>query len=151
VLDLFRVCDTRLQPVTDEREMANVEKHLSQSLKQEDFYFLPLLQKARRRQNTHLSQEIDFPTRIAINNDEHPVYTLVDIQTPDRLGLLYNLLRGFAEHGVNIALSRIATEKGAAIDSFYITDTAGRKIRSAEKIATLQKALQCAAENAAAL
>ena len=115
---------------------------------QEDFYFQPLLQKAKRKQAFNLSQELDFPTRIAIDNDTHPVYTLVDIQTPDRLGLLYHLLRGFSEIDVNIALSRIATEKGAALDSFYITDTLGRKIRSAASIVTLQKALQRAAENA---
>ena len=148
VLDIFRVCDPRYQAVTDSKEMAQVEKLLSEALLQEDFYFQPLLQKAKRKQAFNLSQELDFPTRIAIDNDTHPVYTLVDIQTPDRLGLLYHLLRGFSEIDVNIALSRIATEKGAALDSFYITDTLGRKIRSAASIVTLQKALQRAAENA---
>jgi UTP:GlnB (protein PII) uridylyltransferase len=43
---------------------------------------------------------------------------------------------------VQIALSRIATEKGAAIDSFYVTDSEGRKIKSAESLANLQRALQ---------
>ncbi|MEI8341508.1 MAG: [protein-PII] uridylyltransferase, partial [Verrucomicrobiota bacterium] len=148
VLDLFRVCDTKFQAVTDAKDMVQVEKLLNQALLQEDFYFLTLLQKAKRKPAFHLSQELDFPTRIAIDNDAHPVYTLVDIQTPDRLGLLYHLLRGFAEIDVNIALSRIATEKGAAIDSFYITDTMGRKIRSAASIVALQKALQRAAESA---
>ena len=148
VLDIFRVCDTNFRAVTDARDMAQVEKLLVEALLQEDFYFLPLLQKAKRKPAFHLAQEIDFPTRIAIDNDTHPVYTLVDIQTPDRLGLLYNLLRGFAEVGVNIALSRITTEKGAALDSFYITDTQGRKIHTAAGITALQKALQRAAEHA---
>ena len=102
--------------------MSAVEKRLRQSLDDEDFDFTPLLAKAMKRRGYHLSQEIDFPTRITIDNDAHPVYTLVDIQTPDRLGLLYNLLRAFGESGVQIALSRIATEKGAAIDSFYVTE-----------------------------
>ena len=149
VLDIFRVCDTKYRAVTDARDMAQVEKLLIEALLQEDFYFLPLLQMAKRKQAFHLSQEIDFPTRIAIDNDAHPVYTLVDIQTPDRLGLLYNLLRGFAEVGVNIALSRITTEKGAALDSFYITDPLGRKVHTAAGITALQKALQRAAEKAA--
>ena len=148
VLDIFRVCNTKFQAVTDAKDMAQVEELLSKALLQEDLYFQSMLQKARRKPTFHLSQELDFPTRIAIDNDTHPVYTLVDIQTPDRLGLLYHLLRGFAEIDVNIALSRIATEKGAAIDSFYITDTLGRKIRSSASIVTLQKALQRAAESA---
>ena len=148
VLDIFRVCDPKYQAVIDGKEMGQVEKLLSEALLQEDFFFQPLLQKVKRKVTFTLSQELDFPTRIAIDNDTHPVYTLVDIQTPDRLGLLYHLLRGFSEIDVNIALSRIATEKGAALDSFYITDRLGRKIRSAASIVTLQKALQQAAENA---
>jgi len=72
------------------------------------------------------------------------VYTLVDIQTPDRLGLLYNLVRAFGESGVQIALSRISTRKGAALDGFYVTDSEGRKLRDAATIARLQKALQSA-------
>ncbi len=102
---------------------------------------MPLLEKALKRSGFHLSQELDFPTRIMIDNEAHPVYTLVDIQTPDRLGLLYNLLRAFADAGVQIALSRITTEKGAAIDSFYVTDLEGRKVRGSPNLVKLQQAL----------
>lgn len=149
VLDIFRVCDTKFQAVTDEHDIASVEKHLHAALAHEEHDFRPLLQKAKRKPGFHLSQEIDFPTRISVDNDAHPIYTLVDIQSPDRLGLLYNFLRGFAEAQVNIVLSRIATEKGAAIDSFYVTNTEGRKIRETAAIETLQKALQRAAESVA--
>lgn len=146
VLDLFRVCDTKFQPVTDIRDMAKVEKYLTLSLSQDEYDFLPLLKEVMRKPGSHLSQELDFPTRIVIDNDAHPIYTLVDILTPDRLGLLYSLLRGFVEVGVNIAISRIATEKGAAIDSFYVTDTKGRKIKDADEIKALQNALRRAAQ-----
>jgi [protein-PII] uridylyltransferase len=148
VLDLFRVCNTRFQSVEEEKEKAQVEKFLNLALAQEDYDFAPLLNRAKKRPGFHLSQELDFPTRIGIDNDAHPVYTLVDIQTPDRLGLLYSLLRAFGEARVNIALSRIATEKGAAIDSFYVTNEEGRKIRDTGGIITLQRALQRAAERA---
>ncbi|MGB8165880.1 MAG: [protein-PII] uridylyltransferase [Chthoniobacteraceae bacterium] len=150
VLDIFRVCNTKFEAVTDEREISTVEKRLKQSLESETFDFTPLLAKAMKRRGFHLSQELDFPTRLTIDNDAHPVYTLVDIQTPDRLGLLYHLLRAFGETGVQIALSRIATEKGAAIDSFYVSETDGRKLRN-ETMVRLQKALQRAAETSAPL
>jgi [protein-PII] uridylyltransferase len=149
VLDIFRVCDTKFESVSDQKDIANVEKHLRLSLLQEEYDFHPLLQRAKRKPGFHLSQEIDFPTRISVENDAHPIYTLVDIQSPDRLGLLYNLLQGMAEASVNIVLSRIATEKGAAIDSFYVTNAEGKKIRDAAGIEALQKALQHAAESAA--
>jgi len=148
-LDFFRVCDTKFEAVKDQRDMTAMEKMLKQALSQEDFDFRPLLQKAKKRPGFHLSQELDFPTRISIENGAHPVYTLVDIQTPDRLGLLYYLLRAFADTRVNIVLSRITTEKGAAIDSFYVTDLDGKKIRDADHITEIQRALQQAAGGAA--
>ena len=49
-----------------------------------------------------------------------------------------------------IALSRIATEKGAAIDSFYVSESDGRKLRN-DTMARLQKSLQHAAESTAPL
>jgi len=146
VLDIFRVCNTSFEAVTDEKDIALVEKRLRQSLEAEDFDFSPLLAKSLKKRGFQLSQELDFPTRIVIDNDAHPVYTLVDIQTPDRLGLLYKLLNAFADVGVQIALSRISTEKGAAIDAFYVTDGDGKKLRSATTISRLQKALQCASQ-----
>ena len=150
VFDVFRVCDTHFQAVTNTKDIALVENTLNEALSREDFDFRTALQKAMHRHPHHLSQELEFPTRIGIDNDTHPVYTVVDIQTPDRLGLLYNILTGFGEAGLNIALSRIATEKGAAIDSFYVTNAKGEKIKEPKNVARLQQLLQKAAERAMA-
>ena len=146
VLDIFRVCNTRFEAVTDEKDISLVEKRLRQSLAQEQFDFTPLLAKAMKRRGFHLSQEIDFPTRIVVDNDAHPIYTLVDVATPDRLGLLYNLLRALGTMDIQIALSRITTEKGAAIDSFYVTDPEGRKVKGADNLVRLQQALWIASQ-----
>jgi [protein-PII] uridylyltransferase len=146
VLDIFRISSTQLEAIFDAQEMARVESRLRQALKAEEFDFAELLQKETKRRGYHLSQEIDFPTRITIDNDAHPIYTLVDIVTPDRLGLLYNLLRAFGERGIQIALSRIATEKGAAIDSFYVTAADGSKVKGADDLARLQQALWLASQ-----
>ncbi len=141
VFDIFRVCNTAFEAVTDEKDMSRVETVLKKSLSTEQFDFTPLLESAMKKRGYHLSQEIDFPTRISVDNDAHSTYTLVDIVTPDRLGLLYNLLRAFGETSIQIALSRITTEKGAAIDSFYVTDADGKKVNGADQLAALQQAL----------
>jgi [protein-PII] uridylyltransferase len=141
VLDIFRVCNTDFKAVTEERTRSRVEKNLAQALMRADYDFTPQLATAKggRKQ---LAQEIDFPTRIAIDNHSHPTLTVVDLQTPDRLGLLCDVLKGFSTLHVNISSSRITTEKGAAIDSFYVTDRAGRKISSRESMARLTQTLQ---------
>ncbi len=146
VLDIFRVCNTKMEAVTDERDMATVEKKLLHALTNEDFNFAADLAKLKKKRGFHLSQELDFPTRITIENNSHPVYTLVDIQAPDRLGFLHDILRGFAKVRARIAFSRIATEKGAAIDSFYITDAVGKKFQDDAIVKKLQRALAGAAE-----
>ena len=81
-----------------------------------------------------------------MDNRAHPTYTLIQIQTPDRLGLLYDLLACLDREGVSIALSRISTEKGAANDTFYVMDAITRgKITDEARIGPLQKRLKEAA------
>jgi [protein-PII] uridylyltransferase len=142
VLDIFRVCNTNYQAVADSRETALVDQTLMQAMFTEEFDFSSLLKKTEAKRKPQLSYDLDFPTRISVDNDSHPVYTLVDIQTPDRLGLLYLILKGFSEAGLNIALSRIATEKGAAMDTFYVTDEEGNKLKDRSKILSIQQLLQ---------
>jgi [protein-PII] uridylyltransferase len=68
---------------------------------------------------------------------------LIQIETPDRVGLLYDLLTALEHEGVNIGLSRISTQKGAAIDTFYINDATTRgKITDSNRIAGLQRRLR---------
>jgi len=141
VLDLFRVCDTRHQPVTSPKDFARVESRLTEALHHEDYDFRPLLAKEARMKIYRLSQEAELPTRIAIENEAHPIYSIIEIQTPDRLGLLYDLLRAFSQADVHIELSRITTEMDVAMDSFYVTTAGGRKITDKAAIARLQKLL----------
>ena len=151
VLDIFRVCDPKFLAVSDERDQELVESTLRASLADENFDFAPLLERARRRITRHSRHGMDFPTRITVENKTHPAYTLVQIQTPDRLGLLYELLSAFGQERVSIALSRISTEKGAAIDTFYVADrsTRGKVTDSARIAALLQRLQQAAVGNAA--
>jgi len=146
VLDIFRVCDTRARAVTDKADLELVEKTLHAALESADFDFGQLMEKARGQSRHRLVQEIEFPTRIAMDNRAHPTYTLIQIQTPDRLGLLYDLLACLDREGVAIALSRISTQNGAAIDTFYVADRSTRsKITDSQRIVALQKHLQLAA------
>jgi [protein-PII] uridylyltransferase len=94
-------------------------------------------------------RDFEFPTRIITYHNGHPTYTLVEIQTADRLGLVYDLLRVLGEQGVSIGLSRISTEKGAAVDTFYVVDATTRaKLSGAERIRVLQAELHRAATSA---
>jgi [protein-PII] uridylyltransferase len=142
VLDVFRVRNEKLGPVTNASDIAKVESSLRLALQNERFDFAPLIATVRRR-TAKGGPEVEFPTRISIENKSHPTCTLIQVETPDRLGLLYDLVSCLDRNNVHIALSRINTDKGAAIDTFYVTDTTTRgKIVDASRVSELQRQLQ---------
>ncbi len=144
--DIFRVSEPKQGAMIEARDLSAVEGTVRQALMTESFDFGPLLQKARkRRQHGTRRQELDFPTRTVITNEATNLYTLLEVQTPDRLGLLYDLLRALGKLKINVVLSRIATEKGAAIDSFYLVNEEGERIMDAGTMQKIQGALQAAA------
>ena len=145
ILAVFRVCDTKGQAVTEAQDRAQVENTLRHALEVETFEFASLLEEARHKIQHRRLEELEFPAGIAIDNKAHPTYTLVQIEAPDRVGLLYDLLTALEQEGTNIVLSRISTQKGAAIDTFYITDCSSRaKITDSHRIAALQRRLRSA-------
>jgi [protein-PII] uridylyltransferase len=145
VLAVFRVRNKKLGLVDDPREMDLVESILRNAMQVEEFDFAPLLASVRRKAAKGTT-EIDFPTRIRIDNETYPNSTLLQVETPDRLGLLYELVAGLGGGNVHITLARISTELGAAIDTFYVVDATTRgKITEAKRIAALQQTLRSAA------
>jgi [protein-PII] uridylyltransferase len=150
VLGVFRVCDTNAHPATDPRDFKLVEQTLRRALEDESFDFLSLIEKAKR-QSRRLAPAIEFPTRIAIDNKTHPSYTLIEIQAPDRLGLLYDVLSCLDRENILIPLSRINTQAGAAIDTLYVVDGANHaKITDSHRIRTIQQHLKNAILSGAA-
>src|SRR6202030_258302 len=142
VLGVFRVCDMNARPATDPRDFTLVEQTLRRALEDESFHFLPLIEKAKR-QSRRLAPAIEFPTRIAIDNRTHPSYMLIEIQAPDRLGLLYDVLNCLDRENILIPLSRINTQAGAAIDTLYVVDGANHaKITDSLRIQMIQQHLK---------
>lgn len=146
VLDVFRVCDLQSRAVTDENDFTLVQSTLRRAMSEAQFDFRPLLQKAREKIVNQKRASVGFPTTITSDNRAHPEYSLIQIQTPDRLGLLYDLLFALGEEKISIALSRISTEKGAAIDTFYVVDADTRgKITEQSRLQALEQRLRDAA------
>ena len=131
----------RLGPRPAPTGMPTVGAILRTALQEGRFHFNPRLADVRRKIATR-SPEIDFPTRISIENKSHPTCTLIQVEMPDRLGLLYDLVSCLGRNNVYITLSRISTEKGAAIDTFYVIDASTRaKITDAGRIEQLHQQL----------
>ncbi|HVE16429.1 MAG TPA: ACT domain-containing protein, partial [Chthoniobacterales bacterium] len=124
------------------RDQQRIETRLNESLRVEEFDFTPLIAEPSRLRSYRLSQDAELPSRTVVDNNAHPLYTILEIQTPDRLGLLYSLLRALGNAGISIQNSRITTEMDVAMDTFYVTDRLDAKIQEEAAIERLQRLLQ---------
>ena len=81
------------------------------------------------------------PTRVVFDNSVSSRFTVVDIFTYDRIGLLYDITSTLTALGIDIALSKISTKADQVADVFYIIDRDGRKIVSADRQEEIRRAL----------
>ncbi len=89
------------------------------------------------------------PTHITFDNEGSEIYTIVEVDTRDRPGLLYDLTRTLAANNVYINSAVIATYGEQVVDSFYVKDMFGLKFHSRAKQAALEKKLRAAIEQGA--
>ena len=87
-------------------------------------------------------QPFEVPTTITFDNDSSDIYTVIEVDTRDRVGLLYDLTRTLAALNINISSAVITTYGEQAVDSFYVKDLFGFKIRSASKQKTIETKLR---------
>jgi [protein-PII] uridylyltransferase len=85
-----------------------------------------------------------IPTQIRLDHEASETRTLIEIETEDRLGLLYTISQTLAELALDISAARIVTERGAAIDSFYVRELDGGKVVSVERQLLIEDHLRSA-------
>ncbi len=146
ILDTFYVTDARTGKLVNREERELFENILGQALTGEPLDLAPLIARRKLPRPAYHSLEGErITTKVDFDNDTSATATVIDVEMEDRLGLLYAVSQVFAELGLNIALAKISTEKGAAIDTFYVTEGFGQKIidppRQAEIAERLRRAL----------
>lgn len=82
------------------------------------------------------------PTSITFDNDGSEIYTIIEVDTRDRPGLLHDLTRTLANTNVYIASAVIATYGEQVVDTFYVKDMFGLKFHAEGKQKTLEKKLR---------
>jgi len=92
--------------------------------------------------------EFIVPTQISFDNDGSEIFTIIEVDTLDRPGLLHDLARTLTASNLSIASATIATYGKQAVDTFYVKDLFGLKMHAKQKQATIEKALRMAIEPA---
>ena len=94
-------------------------------------------------------REFRFPTHIAFDNEGSEIYTIIEVDTRDRPGLLYDLTRTMAANNIYIASAVIATYGAQVVDTFYVKDMFGLKLHAKHRQEALDAKLrQAIAEGA---
>ncbi len=98
--------------------------------------------KAREHARYQRRLAAEPPRRdILIDNEISAVATVVEVHAPDQIGLLYRLTQVLRELQLDIRSAKVQTLGPLAVDSFYVTDTAGQKVTDADLVAELRLAL----------
>jgi len=86
-------------------------------------------------------QEGEIRTRVEFDNVVSDRYTVIDIRTQDRLGLLYVIASTLSRLEIDTVLAKITTEVDQVMDVFYVTEKDGRKVTGASRQQTIHDAL----------
>jgi [protein-PII] uridylyltransferase len=81
-------------------------------------------------------------TSITFDNDGSEIYTIIEVDTRDRPGLLYDLTRTLANANVYIASAVIATYGEQVVDTFYVKDMFGLKFYAIPRQKQLERKLR---------
>ncbi len=87
-------------------------------------------------------REFRFPTHITFDNEGSEIYTIIEVDTRDRPGLLYDLTRTLAANNIYIASAVIATYGAQVVDVFYVKDMFGLKLHAKPKQEALERKLR---------
>lgn len=137
-LDSFRIGHhEQLERVLEPERWERVQQMLAKVLRgQVDIAALvaasgrPSILERRSHANT-------VPPEVIVDNQISEDYTVLDVVTRDRVGVLFTITHGLHRLGVIIHLAKITTQAHQVIDVFYVTDSEGRKILDEERLHTV--------------
>jgi [protein-PII] uridylyltransferase len=127
VIDSFNVTDFRTHKLVEVERYEKIENDLRAVIEGS----FQLLQEFKRMKSKWWRIENKFFKRsgkVKIAFEEHDKFTIIDVFSPDRLGLLYQITRKLSELGLSIYFAKISTKADDVVDSFYLLDRNGKKV-----------------------
>ena len=133
----FLVLEADGKPITNGYRLQEIETVLNELLATPQQ--LPPVQPRRMPRKL---KHFDVPTRIDFHQDPDERWTIMELSTADRPGLLARVSRALIDSGIKVQGARIATVSETADDVFYVTDMQHRPILSAERQQRVREAIE---------
>jgi [protein-PII] uridylyltransferase len=127
-VDTFYVCDASGGIVQNKNAHATVEKYLKKALARNEDLMTAIEEQEHkiregewtRARTPAAVMRTPITPSVGVYHELSLKHTIVELQCEDRIGLLYNVSKAIFEYGFDITFARIATERGVAMDTFYI-------------------------------
>lgn len=135
----FTVSDPEVTEQTVEHRMTAIRAEISETLANEDSK--PKFKKLWGAKEGPSTEQSTLPTRIRVDNNSADRYTIIDVFTHDRTGLLYTITQTIHDLELQISAAKVGTYLDQVVDVFYVNDVNGKKIRDLKRIHAIKSAL----------
>ena len=138
VLDVIYVRDLNHKMLDSLYHFPTLKENLYKVLSKEKF-----LKENIKKEKIKYSKNnsLNINNKVFIDNNMSDKYTIIEINTLDRIGLIYELTKKFYLLKLKISSAKILTMGYGINDIFYIQDQKGNKILSNQKIKKLKRTI----------
>ncbi len=135
-LDLFEVAPA-FRGEVDEERWRRFRRTLRRALEGR----LSLEHRVREKRRHYPPPSVEVESRVRVLNDASDFSTVVEVETADRIGLLFDLARTFEGLALDVHLATVATYGDRVVDVFYVRDLYGGKVVDAEHAGEIERAV----------
>ncbi|MEY2468066.1 MAG: [protein-PII] uridylyltransferase [Actinomycetota bacterium] len=135
-LEEFRVSD----PYRDETPWPRVIADLRRALDGRLAVHARVAERARTY-GRHVYSPFARGSSVAIDNNASDDATVIDVETGDRIGVLYAIARALSELDLDVRSAKVQTLGVRVVDAFYVCGQDGRKIEDADTLKEIERAI----------
>jgi [protein-PII] uridylyltransferase len=103
---------------------------------------ISLEHKVADKRRYYPPSKVRTPVTVHVDNDASEFSTVIEVGAPDRIGLLHDITRTFADLHLDVHLAKVATYDGRVVDAFYVRDALGRKLLDPDQLDEIERALR---------
>ncbi len=135
-LDLFEV-QGAFDPEISERRWRAFRTTLRRTIEGS----ISLEHRVDEKRRHYPGPRLSTPVTVREHNDVSEYSTVIEVGAPDRIGVLFDITRTFADLHLDVNLAKVATFDGRVVDAFYLRDALGRKVVDPDRLAEIKGSL----------
>ena len=125
----------------DERRWARILEAIPSALAGE----FPVDERlAETRAAYHAAPRIQMETTVLVDNNDSERYSIIEVTTADRLGLLYAITNALHDLSLDIHLAKVDTIGAEVVDAFYVLRENGRRVEDTDEIERIVRRVRAA-------